>query len=75
MMVLKMHVDRTKAYSKAIDSFSKTKVKYHPDFIEGKIGMYALHHTIERYNKELPLYYEPKTKSSCDLIEMVQRAN
>ncbi len=75
MMVLKMHVDRSKAYSKAIDAFSKTKLTYHPDSIEGKIGLYALHHTVEKYNKELPLYYEPKTKSSCDLIEMAQRAN
>ena len=75
LMVLQMHLDRCKTYSKAFDAFSKTKMKYTPDSIEGKIGLYALQHIIEKYNKELPLYYEPKTKSSTELIEMAQKAN
>ena len=75
MMVLQMHVDRCKAYTKAFDAFSKTKMKYTPDSIEGKMGLYALHHIVEKYNKEFPLYNEPKTKSSTELIEMAQKAN
>lgn len=75
MMVLQMHVDRCKAYSKAFDAFTKTKMKYTPDCIQGKIGMYAIHNIVEKYNKEFPLYNEPKTKSSTELIEMAQKAN
>ena len=74
-MVLQMHVDRCKAYSKAFDAFSKTKMRYTPDCIQGKMGLYALHHIVEKYNKEFPLYNEPKTKSSSQLIEMAQKAN
>jgi hypothetical protein len=69
MMVLKMHVVRQRAYS----TVGHCKVKYEPEFIQGKIGIYALHHVLQTYDEVLPLYNQPPVNNSTDLILIASR--
>ncbi len=70
MMVLQIHLARHHAYS----SVGKCKLRYEPMFIKGKIGMYAIQHTLENYSELLPLYEEPPVNKSADLILIAQQA-
>ena len=50
MMVLQMHVARHKAYS----TIGGCRLKYDPNDIKGKIGMYGIQHIQEQYNEHCP---------------------
>ena len=68
MMVLRMHVERHRAYS----TVGGCKLRYEPALIEGKIGMYAILH--QQYDDLMPLYQPPPISTSSDLIMLAQRA-
>jgi hypothetical protein len=68
LMVLNMHRNRHRAFS----TIGRCKVQYYPNDIQSRIGMFNLHHYYP--GEKMPLYEQPATNSSTDLILMAQYA-
>ena len=68
LMVLNMHRERHRAFS----TIGRCNLRYEPDHIQSTIGMFAMNHHYA--GEKMPLYEQPPTTSSTDLILLAQSA-
>lgn len=70
MLVLQMHIDRSKCYNN-IGPYKSTCTRL---AVQGVMGKHAMHNVEDQYTNVLPLYHDPPVNTNAELIMIAGQA-